>query len=268
MRIKLLKPSTCSAPATRRRRNAVGKRQDFGPRAEDGAADAHVRCAERHRRLVIVAHAHAELGRSRSRRRALPGRRNGSPAPRRPAECTSARPHRASARRGRARQAPAARPGRTPAFCGSSPVLTWMKSCSRLPCALHLLGERAGDLRPVDRVDGVEQLHRLLRLVRLQRADEMQLEIRELRFQLRPFALGLLHAVLAENALAGLQQRAGSPAPRRSWRRRSARRRQDRARPPCAAAAILACDLGQTLRRIARRFSHWCHPTALTRMVL
>ena len=46
-----------------------------------------------------------------------------------------------------------------------------------------------------------------LRLVGLQRADQMQLDVGKACLQRRPFALRLLHAVLAEDALAGLEDR-------------------------------------------------------------
>ena len=66
-----------------------------------------------------------------------------------------------------------------------------------------LLGQRRGEARPVDRMDGIEQRHRLSRLVRLQRADQMQFEIAVAGAQRRPLGLGFLHPVFAEHALAG-----------------------------------------------------------------
>ncbi len=71
----------------------------------------------------------------------------------------------------------------------------------------HLLRQRLGQLGPVDALNDVEQRHRFLRLVGLQRADQVQFEIRPYRLQRRELALRLLHAVLAEHALAGPQQR-------------------------------------------------------------
>ena len=71
------------------------------------------------------------------------------------------------------------------------------------PLPGDLLGERLGEACPVDRVDRVEQRHRLLRLVRLQRADQVQFEAGMPGQQRRPFGLCLLHAVFAEHALAG-----------------------------------------------------------------
>ena len=68
--------------------------------------------------------------------------------------------------------------------------------------ARHLLGESARELGPVDGLDHVEQRDRLAHLVRLQRTDQMQLDAGMARLQRRPFGLRLLHAVLAEAALA------------------------------------------------------------------
>jgi hypothetical protein len=53
----------------------------------------------------------------------------------------------------------------------------------------------------------VEQQGRFLRLVRLQLADEVQLGIGIVFAQARPFVLRLLHPVLAEDALALVEQR-------------------------------------------------------------
>ena len=69
----------------------------------------------------------------------------------------------------------------------------------------HLLGDGLGDLGPVDGVDGVEQRDRLLGLVGLQRADQVQLDAGIALAQRRPLGLGLLHAVLAEDAMAGVE---------------------------------------------------------------
>ena len=68
--------------------------------------------------------------------------------------------------------------------------------------ARHFLGERARELGPVDGLDHVEQVDRLAHLVRLQRTDQVELDAGMARFQRRPFACRLLHAVLAEAALA------------------------------------------------------------------
>jgi hypothetical protein len=52
-------------------------------------------------------------------------------------------------------------------------------------------------------MDGIEQRHRFLGLVGLQRADQVQRDPGMLGLKRRPFGLRLLHAVLAEYALAG-----------------------------------------------------------------
>ena len=67
--------------------------------------------------------------------------------------------------------------------------------------ARHFLGERAGELGPVDRLDHIEQRDRLAHLVRLERADEMKLDAGMTLSQGRPLGLCLLHPVLAEDAL-------------------------------------------------------------------
>ncbi len=70
-----------------------------------------------------------------------------------------------------------------------------------------LLRQLGGDLLAVDRLDHIEQRHRFLRLVGLQRADQMQLDIGKFGLQSGPFALRFLHAVFAEHALPGLDDR-------------------------------------------------------------
>ena len=69
----------------------------------------------------------------------------------------------------------------------------------------HLLGDGCGDLGPVDGVDRIEQGDGLLGLVGLQRADQVQLDVGIALAQRRPLGLGLLHAVLAEQAMAGVE---------------------------------------------------------------
>ena len=71
----------------------------------------------------------------------------------------------------------------------------------------HLPGELGGDLVAIDRLDDVEQRHCLLRLVGLQRSDQMQFDIGKFGLEDRPFRLGLLHPVFAEDAVAGFEQR-------------------------------------------------------------
>ena len=56
-------------------------------------------------------------------------------------------------------------------------------------------------------MDAIEQRHRLIRLVRLQPADEVQFDIGVRGAQIGPLGLRLLHPVLAEHALAGVNQR-------------------------------------------------------------
>jgi hypothetical protein len=72
---------------------------------------------------------------------------------------------------------------------------------------LHFGGKCGGDLLAIDRLDRVEQRHRFLRLVRLQRADQVEVDARLFGLEAGPFRLRLLHPVLAEYALAGLDDR-------------------------------------------------------------
>ena len=72
--------------------------------------------------------------------------------------------------------------------------------------ARHLLGQRGGQPLAVDRFDDIEQRHRLARLVGLQGADQVQFEVGIACLQGRKFLLRLLHAVLAEHALACVQE--------------------------------------------------------------
>ena len=76
-----------------------------------------------------------------------------------------------------------------------------------LAYAIDLCPQGLCELRPVERVDDVEQLNSLAHLVALQRADQMKLDIREFRFESRPFRFGFLHAVLAIDAMTGLKHR-------------------------------------------------------------
>jgi len=72
--------------------------------------------------------------------------------------------------------------------------------------AFHLLGEGRGQALAVDRLDDVEQRHRIPRLVGLQRPDQVQLEVGIFHLKDGKFFLGLLHAVLAEHPLPGVEQ--------------------------------------------------------------
>ncbi len=102
----------------------------------------------------------------------------------------------------------ASRPsGSTPAFCGSRPVLTWTKSVGQAPLRLHRAGELLGEAGAVEAVDGVEQGERAIDLVGLQRTDEVQADVGVVGDQRAPAGLGLLHAVLAEDPLAGVEHR-------------------------------------------------------------
>ena len=67
----------------------------------------------------------------------------------------------------------------------------------------HFLGESAGELRAIDRLDHVEQRDRLAHFVGLKRPDEMKLDVGMALLQQRPFGMRLLHAILAEHALTG-----------------------------------------------------------------
>ena len=71
---------------------------------------------------------------------------------------------------------------------------------------VHRLGERGEQARPVERMDHVEQRDGFFGLVRLQLADQVERDIRIVSAQGPPFALRLLHPVLAEHALAGGDQ--------------------------------------------------------------
>ena len=119
---------------TRHKRHPVGRQIQFAASItssmpKNRAADTHMRRAEGDRRLEIAAHAHAETFEVRSRARASPEMRSAPPVPRRSAECTSVHAI-ASFRSSRQKSTNAfASRGSTPAFCGSSPVLTWTKSC-------------------------------------------------------------------------------------------------------------------------------------------
>ena len=75
------------------------------------------------------------------------------------------------------------------------------------PCFLCQIRNLMGQLEAIKRVDGLEQIKCLLNLVGLQRPDQMQLDTVELLAKRRPAALRLLHPVLTEYPLSGLQDR-------------------------------------------------------------
>ena len=83
--------------------------------------------------------------------------------------------------------------------------MTWTKSVGQAPRACTAVGELAGEAVAVEAVDRLEERQRAGELVGLQRADEVQAEVRERVAERRPALLGLLHAVLAEDALAGVE---------------------------------------------------------------
>jgi len=70
----------------------------------------------------------------------------------------------------------------------------------------HLLGESARKLGAIDRLDRIEQRDRLAHLVGLERSDEMELDICVALLQCGPFRMRLLHAILAELALTGVDR--------------------------------------------------------------
>ena len=74
-----------------------------------------------------------------------------------------------------------------------------MAQLLRQPC------EGRGEFGAVKRVDAIEQLQRGARLVGLQRAKQMYPSVREVRFELWPFSLSLLHAVLTKNTMTLVQ---------------------------------------------------------------
>ncbi len=94
-------------------------------------------------------------------------------------------------------------------------------------------------------MDCVEQADRLFGLVRLQLADQVQHDVGSFGAQCRPFALGLLHAILAEVPLAGGDQRADRVGLVGLRHRDQA----DIARAPLRA-----------LRRVGNRRLHLCQP--------
>ena len=139
--------------------------------------------------------------------------------------------------------------GKTPAFCGSAPVLTWTRRRSRPALLRHLGGDRRGDLVAVDGVDRIEQRHGLRRLVGLERADQVEVEVREVGAERRPLALGFLDAVLAEHPLAGLDHRQDRPAIRRSSTPRSAAPTRPGGRPPSRRRRSASRTSRQSFRR-------------------
>ena len=92
--------------------------------------------------------------------------------------------------------------GATPAFCGSSPVFTWISTRGRR-LRIHDLRQRFGKARAVEQLDDIEEPDRIRRLVGLQGPDQMERDIGVTGLDLRPFGLGLLDAVFGEETLPG-----------------------------------------------------------------
>ena len=95
-------------------------------------------------------------------------------------------------------------------------------------------------------MDGVEQRHRLLCLVGLQRPDQMQRNSGTGRHQRRPFRLGFLHAIFAEHALPGIDNRRNGRGVER-FRHRDQRHRRALAARFLARARDVLLHLGQTV---------------------
>ena len=179
--------------------------------------------------------------------------------------------HQAGDRRGHrsARQAAmkaSASSGRTPAFCGSAPVLISTNSSGLRPaCRSPWRAPRTGS---AGRANGWRRTARPRpRLVRLQRADQMQLEAGMRRAQGRPLAFGLLDAVFAEHALAGGDDRLESVSRERFSKPPAASPRRGRARSrgrlaPRARARLRAGT------RTNPRTDHWGHHSRGTLTVI
>ncbi len=180
--------------------------------AEDRGADAHMGRAEADRLLEIGAHPHAEAGRARCAGRSRAAARNAVPAPRR---CGGTHISPTIGRPSRSRHSAinsSAAAGRTPDFCGSSPVLTSMKQGRRRPLRAisraSAWAKRGRSTVSITSKCATASLH----LVGLQRPDQVQGEIGKFLAQRREFRLRLLHPVLAEDAMAGGERVAhGSP---------------------------------------------------------
>ena len=141
-------------------------------------------------------------------RPAPPSARNTVPAARPPAEC-AIRPSIASPCTSRQRSTNAtASSGANAGLLRLEPDIDLDQQPRLLAGPLHLRLERDGDLLAVDRLDHVEQRHRLARLVGLQRPDQMQFYAVIGSPERGPFGLRLLHPVLAEHPLAGVEERA------------------------------------------------------------
>src|SRR6185312_10911187 len=176
------------------------------PRAENRGADAHVGGAEGDGDLEVGAHAHRQQrepvapgdlrGQREMRRRCVVERRNAHQAGDREAVTLAA---------GGDEAVGLLRLNAGFLGLGAGIDLDEQRRAALLP--RHFLGERRGKAVAVERMDGVEQGDGVARLVGLQRPDQVQRDAVMARQQRRPFGLGLLHAVLAEHALARFDHR-------------------------------------------------------------
>ena len=201
------------ALADHARNEAAADGFDFGqlghaaqvPRSEQRAADADMGGAEPHGRLVVGAHAHADLGEAVARghlgqqgemqRRLLVDRRDAhQPDDRQLVDVAAGGDEGVEIGRQDAR------------LLRLLAGIDLDEAGGPLAGPFHLLGERAGQALAVDRLDDVEQGHGIARLVGLQRTDQVQLEVGIFGLERGKLLLRLLHAVLAEHALAGVEQ--------------------------------------------------------------
>jgi bifunctional lysine-specific demethylase and histidyl-hydroxylase MINA len=80
------------------------------------------------------------------------------------------------------------------------------ETAARRARAIKLTRQMRRQFGPVEGLDHIEQRNGVLDLVGLQRPDQMELQVVIRRATRGPMGLGLLHAVLTENALAGRQR--------------------------------------------------------------
>ena len=178
------------APADQFRDEAAPDGFDFGQlghalepsaaAAEQGGADADMGGAEPHRRLVVGAHAHADLGQAVARghlgqqgevqRRLLVDRRDAhQPDDRQLVDVAAGGDEGIDVVRQDA--------GLLRLLAGVDLDVAVGPPAG----AFHFLGERRGQPLAVDRLDDVEQGHGIARLVGLQRTDQVQLEVGDTR---------------------------------------------------------------------------------------
>ena len=128
--------------------------------------------------------------------------------------------------------------GATPAFCGSSPVLSWTNSSTSAFCDGSSLPSASAQAVAIDRMDGVEQRHRFLGLVGLQRPDQMQLGAGIARRSAGHFALASCTRFSPKTRCPACQHRHDRLGRRRSSTPRSASPRRARAGRRAQARAI------------------------------